>query len=249
MTEHPAHDALRVYASGLEDEVSSAAVHRAVRRAMAAEPTRFRLRRTAVVLASALGFGLGNAALALAAQPSVPGDALYGVERAYEWVASLVGIQLGSPEERLDEAAILLERGDVAGARALVAEALGDAGAPGASEMVDSVPPESTSALVEGAKGVAEAAKTGDPEQVAEAVSDLQEELGPPGVPPGLETSPPGLGGEPPGQADEPPGQSGEPPGQAKKDEASSGNETPPGNSGGAGASRGSKGKGSAKKP
>ena len=227
MTEHPAHEALRAYASRLEDEVSPGVTHRGVRKAMAAEPARLRLKRTAVVVASALGFGLGNTALALAAQPSVPGDVLYGVERAYERVAALVGIQLGSPEERLDEAKVLIERGDLMAARALVVEALGDAGVPGASELAQQVPPENVGDLVDRARGVADAAKTGDPDQVADAVAEMRDTLGPPDVPPG---------------------QGGAPPGQAKQDEGGSVSETAPGNPGG-GASGGSKGKGSGKKP
>ena len=241
MTEHPAHEALRAYASRLEDEVSPGVTHRGVRKAMAAEPARLRLKRTAVVVASALGFGLGNTALALAAQPSVPGDVLYGVERAYERVAALVGIQLGSPEERLDEAKVLIERGDLMAARALVVEALGDAGVPGASELAQQVPPENVGDLVDRARGVADAAKTGDPDQVADAVAEMRDTLGPPDVPPGLEEMPPGRGGEPPGQGVAPPG-------QAKQDEGGSVSETAPGNPGG-GASGGSKGKGSGKKP
>lgn len=250
MTEHPAHDALRAYAERLEAETSSGAAQRAIRVAMQTEPPRVRARRAAVLVASALGFGLGNTALALAAQPSVPGDALYGVERVYEQVASLVGIQLGSPSERVEEAAVLLERGDVVGARALVAEALGDAGAPGASEFAESVPPASVPELVERAKGVAEVATSGDPQQVAEAVTDLEKDLGPPKVPPGLDEPPPGLGGDPPGLDDSPPGQGGDPPGQTQKDEAEE--ESPPGGSGGAGASEhpgASEGKGSSNKP
>ncbi len=100
MSEHPVHDALRAYAERLEAETSPGTVHRAVRRALGAPPGRMRLRRVAVLLASALGFRLGNAALALAVHPSVPGDAPYGVDQAYERVAALVGVRLGSPEER-----------------------------------------------------------------------------------------------------------------------------------------------------
>ena len=212
MSEHPVHDALRAYAERLEAETSPGTAHRAVRRALGAPPGRMRLRRVAVLLASALGFGLGNAALALAVQPSVPGDALYGVERAYERVAALVGVRLGSPEERLSEAAVLLRRGDVVGARELVAEAVAEV--PVAVRVVEAVPPEAVHELIEPARVVVEAAETGDPEAVGEAVAEMQAELTPSTVPPPKVSpeAPPGLEGAPGGEKGAP-GRTGDPTG------------------------------------
>ena len=49
----------------------------------------------------------GTAGIAMAADSAVPGDALYGLDRAFE----VVGIGSGSAEERLDEAVVMAEQG------------------------------------------------------------------------------------------------------------------------------------------
>ncbi len=214
MSEHPAHDALRAYAKRLEAETAPGAVHRGVRRALRRTPVGGWFRRAAVVVASSLGLVMGNVALAVAVQPSVPGDVLYGVERAYERVASLLGFELGSPEERLAEAAAAAERGDPVEAKVLVTEALADV--PPAVPVVEATPPEFVDDLIGVAWGVVEAAQTGDPAAVAEAVEEMQAELGPPvGVPgggsppdpeelPAVPASPPGPQGPVPGGAGPP---------------------------------------------
>lgn len=61
---------------------------------------------TAAVLILLLG---GGAAVAVGSDSSVPGDLTYGLDRAVE----AAGIGAGGTTERLEEAAILLERGQV----------------------------------------------------------------------------------------------------------------------------------------
>lgn len=87
-------------------------------------PTR-RPRKALVALVTTGLLGVSNVALAATADSSVPGDALYGLDRAYEQVADLTGF--GSPRvsERLHETGVLVERGDLGAALDLVQETLG----------------------------------------------------------------------------------------------------------------------------
>ena len=109
-------------------------------------------------------FGISNVALAAAANPSLPGDALYGVDRAYERIGALLGAG-GFQLERLDEATAVLERGEPSVALELVEEALstadGTADAQAARDLADrisnsdAVSSDAVSDLVEIARGVA----------------------------------------------------------------------------------------------
>ena len=87
-------------------------------------PTR-RPRKAFVALATTGLLAVSNVALAATADPSAPGDALYGLDRAYEQVVDLTG--LGGPRvsERLQETNVLVERGDLGAALDLVQETLG----------------------------------------------------------------------------------------------------------------------------
>jgi hypothetical protein len=113
---------LRAYAADLETQVPA---ERARVRAMAAlHPSKPR-RRTSVIAAAVVGFmGISNVALAAVANPAVPGDALYGVDRAYERVGSALGFAGGARFELLSEAATVVARGQSATALMLVEEAL-----------------------------------------------------------------------------------------------------------------------------
>lgn len=115
-------EALRRYADDLVSEVSLVAAHRAVSRALSSRSSRPRAAVVAIVTTGLLG--VSNVALAATADPSVPGDALYGVDRAYERVMDLVG--LGGPRvpERLLETSALIEQGRLGEALALVQETL-----------------------------------------------------------------------------------------------------------------------------
>ncbi len=64
-----------------------------------------------------------NVALAAGSNPSVPGDPLYGFDRAYERLADVAGLGSGHAAERIGEAAVLVERGRAAEALELVNEA------------------------------------------------------------------------------------------------------------------------------
>ena len=121
----PTHDPirdLRRYAADLAAEVSPADARRAANRALAARPAG--PRRAVVAVVTTVLFGISNVALAATADPAVPGDALYGIDRAYERVSGLVGIGGIHAAERLAEADTLLQRGDLGAALELVTEVL-----------------------------------------------------------------------------------------------------------------------------
>ncbi|MDH4307787.1 MAG: hypothetical protein OEX04_09930 [Acidimicrobiia bacterium] len=117
----PIHD-LRAYAAHLESEVPA---ERARARAMAAMRAPSKSPRRAVVALATVGFmSISNVALATAADPAAPGDALYGVDRAYERIGASLGIGGDHRFERLTEAAVVLAAGDAATALSLVQESL-----------------------------------------------------------------------------------------------------------------------------
>lgn len=104
-------DELRRYAASLRAGTDEDVARRSVARAMAAGNARHaRPARRPAVLATAAVL-LGNAGLAAAAEPAVPGDLLYGVDRAYERLADVVGLGADHAAERLDEATELVARG------------------------------------------------------------------------------------------------------------------------------------------
>lgn len=115
-------DDLRSYARHLADEVPGEMTRLRVERAITAPP---RPRKTLVAVAVAVLLTSTNVALATIADPAAPGDALYRFDRAYERLIDLVG-EGDHSTERLDEAALILERGRASEALALVREALTD---------------------------------------------------------------------------------------------------------------------------
>ena len=116
-------DELRRYADDLASEVSPSTAQRAVRSAMST-PSR-RPRRAFVALVTTGLLAVSNVALAATADSSVPGDALYGLDRAYEQVVDLTGFGGPRVSERLQETNVLIERGDLGAALDLVQETLG----------------------------------------------------------------------------------------------------------------------------
>lgn len=113
---------LRSYATHLESSVPPG---RAQARAAAALRTPASRRPRAVVALATVAFmSVSNVAMAAVADPAAPGDALYGVDRAYERVAAALGIGGDNRLERLDEAATVAGRGDSATALELVMESL-----------------------------------------------------------------------------------------------------------------------------
>jgi hypothetical protein len=115
-------DDLRRYAADLYSEVSPVAAHRAVASAMSHR--RNRPRKSVVILVATGMFALTNVALAAVADPAVPGDRLYPVDRAYESVADLLGGGGPRVTERFQEVDVLLERGHLGMALELVQETL-----------------------------------------------------------------------------------------------------------------------------
>lgn len=103
-------DELRRYAASLRAVTDEDVARRSVARAMAAGRRPARPARRPAVLAAAAVL-LGNAGLAAAAEPAVPGDVLYGVDRAYERLADAVGLGTDRAAERLAEATELVARG------------------------------------------------------------------------------------------------------------------------------------------
>lgn len=197
-------DDLRRYADDLASEASPFVAQRAVRSAMA--PNTRRPRKAVVVLVTTALFGVSNIALAATADPAIPGDALYGVDRAYERVADLAG--LGGPRvtERLAETGALVERGHLADALELVQETLGkvlESDDPQAeldelTEAMANVPEAVSEIVLEGLVAVAHGTAKGDltgedvaatarqlGQQLAEELSNRPDDAGPPEDVPG----------------------------------------------------------------
>lgn len=137
MVRDPIQD-LRHYGRSLTDSVDPARTRAVVSRAMGPRavgrsplPRSVWPRRVAVLAAAAALFLLANVGLALAANRSVPGDPLYPVDRFYERVAQAVGLPVSPALERLEEAAVLVQRGEVPLALETAAEAMKQAGARG----------------------------------------------------------------------------------------------------------------------
>lgn len=119
-------DDLKAYAASLTDSVSVEETDAVVARVLRAPrggrlPLKQRVTAVGVVVATFLSANVG---LAAAAQNAAPGDALYGVDRAYERIAEFVGISNSRTEERLQEANDLAERGDATAALAAASAAL-----------------------------------------------------------------------------------------------------------------------------
>lgn len=119
-------DDLKAYAASLTDSVSIAETDAVVAGVLRAprggrQPVKQRVTAVGVVIATFLSANVG---LAAASQNAAPGDALYGVDRAYERIAEFVGISNPRTEERLQEANELANRGDASAALAAASAAL-----------------------------------------------------------------------------------------------------------------------------
>ena len=176
-------DDLRRYAEDLSAEVRYADARRAANRAVAGRARR--PRRAVVVVATTALFGLSNVALAATANPSIPGDLLYGVDRAYENVAGVIGLGGLHAAERLEEADTLIRRGNLGAALELVQEVLtkaleSDDPEAAIAELEQAVggPPAGLAALVDLARRVGSSDATG--QDVAEAARALVERIGSP---------------------------------------------------------------------
>jgi len=119
-------DDLKAYAASLTESVSieetDAVVSGVLRSPRGGRlPVKQRVTAVGVVIATFLSANVG---LAAASQNAAPGDALYGVDRAYERIAAFVGISNPRTEERLQEANELANRGDASAALAAASAAL-----------------------------------------------------------------------------------------------------------------------------
>jgi len=133
----PVIEALRARTQGQPDTASVAAMAsvlaEAVRhpssdgirkRSGASRPAAAWRRRAGYAAVAAILASFGIAGTAAAADGAAPGDLLYGIDRALE----KVGIGNGGSHERLQEAEVLVERGEVDDALHLAADALREQG-------------------------------------------------------------------------------------------------------------------------
>ncbi len=206
------------------------------------------IRRRIATLGTSLVLALGGSAgMAIAANDALPGDQLYGLDRALEQV----GIGDGGSAERLGEALALVERGDVAEGLTHAADNLtelsadSNAGAAleGALERLLEERDNPSDNMRAQVAALLEYLADNEGDVDGQQVSDLAQEIGRqpdempeqsnrPEVPPGQSESetPPGQGGPP----ETPPGQGGPPetpPGQGGPPETppGQGNGGPPG--------------------
>lgn len=191
-------DQLREYARSLADSVDADQTRRVVGNALREPSAVLGWRRRVATIGFVVGSLLsGNVGLAAAAQPAVPGDALYPIDRAYERLAAFVGIGGDQAEERLQEAIELSRRGEIElaldTARSGLESLDGPLEDPGLIEAVEALNEASTvageqrpdfvedihahaAALVELAKGVVEAAHGDDAEAVRQAAHAMREQ-------------------------------------------------------------------------
>jgi len=186
------YEELRRLARSYEQDVPAASARRAAAAALMAAKHPRRRFRLAPVFASFLTIIAGNAGLALAADPALPGDLFYPIDRFYERVVELTGLGADVRTERIAEAAALHAKGQLALAVATAGEAVaGLAGAENAG-LTDAVAAlnadaapgqaltaalhEETNQLVDLAAKVVEAAKTGDPGDASEAAAELRKQ-------------------------------------------------------------------------
>ena len=196
---------------------SEVAVGRAIAAATAPRP-----RRIPTLAAATLGlFVVANFGVASVADAAVPGDVLYPVDRAYEWVSDTVGLGGNRVDERLGEATALVERSDYHSAIELVSESVDDATlwAVGADLKAADLNAEDlssrVSALVAGARQISTAARSGDSQALAAARAQVRQLAADVADAAGNDGTPGNSGDTPavtaPGQTDDP-GNSGDTP-------------------------------------
>lgn len=104
---------LRSYGEALIESIDPARAEAVAVRALAAPSVGLSFRRRLVAIAAASAtFVTGNIGMAMAADQAVPGDLLFGLDRAYEQLSELIGFSDDHSIERLDEAAQLADAGN-----------------------------------------------------------------------------------------------------------------------------------------
>jgi hypothetical protein len=122
-------------------------------------------------VASILVFS-GMTAIAIASDDAAPGDALYGIDRALE----AVGIGDGSAAERIAEARVLFDRGEVTAAIDHASEAITDSG--GDDDVPDFSPEEANAAAaLQAAADKVQANDQAQSQQVRDAVAAMLAEM------------------------------------------------------------------------
>lgn len=157
-------DHLRRLAADLEAAYPTERARARVDVVLDSPPTGIRRRRMRLVVASAVVLVLSNLALAAVADPSVPGDPLYGLDRAYEQIGKRLGLVHSTASERLEEAEKLIARG-----RATQA-------IPAVIELLDQVPASQPQGISTARTALEEAATLqgqGPSEEFSEALEDL----------------------------------------------------------------------------
>ena len=196
-------------------------------RSSARPPARSRYKRL-VVLGATLAVLTGLSGVALASDRAVPGDLLYGLDRAME----SVGIGAGGIAERTAEFTVLLRRGDEAEAFAFLEEEIQKASTTDAAPVREHL--EAARDEVSVARPISEPVELpSDPGAISEPMTSVasNEPVGQQNPPSGQEKTPPGQQNTPPGQEHPPPGQEKTPPGQDKSSPSSAG-QTSSGNQG-----------------
>ncbi|MFP3914382.1 MAG: hypothetical protein ACLFWM_05870 [Actinomycetota bacterium] len=174
-------DRLRRYGEDIASAVNPArsrvAAMRAIGRASSARSPR---RAPRLALATLAVLVVGNVVTASVADAAVPGDLLYPLDRGYEEVADLVGLGGDHTPERVEEAQVLVERGDHTDAVDLLAESVDTDVVRGAAaalqEMAPSDPqlPEHVEALVSGTQDLVEARRQGETRRLQEATAAVR---------------------------------------------------------------------------
>jgi hypothetical protein len=131
-------------------------------------------------VASTALFALANVALARASDPALPGQFLYPLDRTYEWLSDRFASNDHIPE-RVAEALELAEGGHTDRALLVVTEILDNdeslrAAVGGLSGSGNSLAVrDEVKDLVGAASSVHEAAQSGDPEALAEAIDNVKD--------------------------------------------------------------------------
>lgn len=166
-------DQLRRYGESLAGSVPAARSRLAALRAVGADPEP--VRRAPRVAVAAVGFfAIANVAAAAISDGAAPGDLLYPLDRAYEKVGQVLGID-DHAEERLTEADVLVRRADLGGALDLVAEVTPEPAVKEIStDLADQAQPDEVESLVATARALGEAARAGDRQTMAETIAAIR---------------------------------------------------------------------------
>lgn len=173
-------DRLKRYGEDLAESVTPARSRVAAMRAVGAARRQRARRLPRLVFAGLAVVVVANLGTAALADSAVPGDLLYPVDRAYEEVADLVGLGGERNEERLDEATVLADRGELLAAVDHIADHIDDETVSIAAHELQALGeadpelPDHVYTLLESVRGLTVAAEQGDSQTAAEARAALR---------------------------------------------------------------------------